>query len=289
MYTDIIMKKTGLFLLLFLLTGCEILSEHWRQLSTTMNIVSSNSSNKIQQCGEQPSGNIAPPNIKLINLSAINTKESGQIRQGSYLAYQFPAQAGQQLNYRTEDNLCIWVYAPDRQLIKTKDLPQTGQYTIVLTALKGATTFDIKMSLGSRGATGTQPLQPLPPFANSPTTSPTPTPTPTPTPSISPQPNTAKERVKFDPGTTGTTVTGIIKPAEKRQYKLECAAGQKMSINVKQGTVDINILDPNGKNIGTIKNGKTWQGKLPINGDYTIEVSAPKEANFKLNVDVPAL
>ncbi|CAD5947028.1 hypothetical protein [Planktothrix agardhii] len=289
MDSDIFMKKTGLFLLLFLLTGCEILSEHWRQLSTTMNIVNSSSSDKIQQCSEQPSGNIAPPNIKLINLTAINTKESGQIRQGSYLAYQFSAKAGQQLNYRTEDNLCIWVYAPDRQLIKTKYLPQTGQYTIVLTALKGATTFDLKMSLGSHGATGTQPLQPLPPFANSPTTSPTPTPIPTPTPSISPQANNATERVKFDPGTTGSTVTGMIKPTEKRQYKLECAAGQKMSVDVKEGTVDINILDPNGKNIGTIKNSKTWQGELPINGDYTIEVSGSKEANFKLNIDVPAL
>ncbi|CAD0228851.1 conserved hypothetical protein [Planktothrix agardhii] len=289
MDSDIFMKKTSLFLLLFLLTGCEILSEHWRQLSTTMNIVNSSSSDKIQQCSEQPSGNIAPPNIKLINLTAINTKESGQIRQGSYLAYQFSAKAGQQLNYRTEDNLCIWVYAPDRQLIKTKYLPQTGQYTIVLTALKGATTFDLKMSLGSHGATGTQPLQPLPPFANSPTTSPTPTPIPTPTPSISPQANNATERVKFDPGTTGATVTGMIKPTEKRQYKLECAAGQKMSVDVKEGTVDINILDPNGKNIGTIKNSKTWQGELPINGDYTIEVSGSKEANFKLNIDVPAL
>ena len=289
MNSDIFMRKVGLFLLLFLLTGCEILSEHWRQLSTTMNIVNSSSSDKIQQCSEQPSGNIAPPNIKLINLTAINTKESGQIRQGSYLAYQFSAKAGQQLNYRTEDNLCIWVYAPDRQLIKTKYLPQTGQYTIVLTALKGATTFDLKMSLGSHGATGTQPLQPLPPFANSPTTSPTPTPTPTPTPSISPQANNATERVKFDPGATGTTVTGMIKPTEKRQYKLECAAGQKMSVDVKEGTVDINILDPNGKNIGTIKNSKTWQGELPISGDYSIEVSGSKEANFKLNIDVPAL
>jgi hypothetical protein len=141
------------------------------------------------------------------------------------------------------------------------------------------------MSLGSHGATGTQPLQPLPPFANSPTTSPT----PTPTPSISPQANNATERVKFDPGATGTTVTGMIKPTEKRQYKLECAAGQKMSVDVKEGTVDINILDPNGKNIGTIKNSKTWQGELPISGDYSIEVSGSKEANFKLNIDVPAL
>lgn len=78
MDSDIFMRKVGLFLLLFLLTGCEILSEHWRQLSTTMNIVNSSSSDKIQQCSEQPSGNIAPPNIKLINLTAINTKESAK-------------------------------------------------------------------------------------------------------------------------------------------------------------------------------------------------------------------
>ncbi|MBE9143319.1 hypothetical protein [Planktothrix mougeotii] len=280
------MKKTGLFLLLFVLTGCEVLSEHWKQLSTTLNIVNSNSSGKIEQCSEQPQTDLDPKNIKLITLTAVNTKESGQIRQGNYLAYQFPAKAGQQLNYRTEDNLCIWVYAPDRQQIKTKDLPQTGQYTLVLTALKGATTFDLKMNLSSRGVTGTQPLQPLPPFANASTTS---TSSPTPTPSISPQANTSPERVTFDPGTTGTTLTGAIKPAEKRQYKLECAAGQKMSLDVQQGTVDINILDPNSQIIGTIKDSKNWQGELPKSGDYVIEVSASKAADFKLNVDVSPL
>lgn len=286
------MKKYGLYLLLFLITGCATLSEHWRQLSTTMNIVS-RTSNQIEQCSEQPQGNISPQNIKLITLTAVSTKESGQIRQGNYLAYQFPANVGQQLNYRTEDNLCIWVYTPDRQLIKTKDLPQTGQYTLILTALKGATTFDLKMSLNSRGATAKQPLPPLPPFANSSTPSPTSTPTSTltstPTPSVSPQANTASERVTFDPGATGTTVTGVIKPTEKRQYKLECAAGQQMSIEVEQGTVDINILDPTGKIIGTIQNSKNWQGELPTNGDYSLEVSAPIEENFTVKVDVYSL
>ncbi len=282
------MKKYGLFLLLFLLTGCEALSEHWKQLSTTMNIVSSASSQN-QQCSEQPQGNIAPQNIKLITLTAASTRESGQIRQGNYLGYQFQGNAGQQLNYRTEDNLCIWVYTPDRQLIKTKDLPQTGQYTLILTALKGATTFDLKMSLNGRGVPAKQPLQPLPPFANSPSPSATATVTPTPTPTSSPEVNTATERVSFEPGTTGTALTGLIKPTEKRQYKLECSAGQQMSIEVEKGTVNINIIDPTGKIIGTIQNSKTWQGELPSNGDYSLEVSAPKEENFTLKVDVSSL
>lgn len=277
------MHKTGLLILLFLLTGCEVMAEHWRQLSTTMKIVNSDSSQKIEQCSEQPQSNLDPNNIKLITLTAVNTKESGQIRQGKYLAYQFAAQAGQQLNYRTEDNLCIWIYAPDRQLIKTKDLPQTGQYTMVFTALKGATTFDIKMNITSGGGTQTQPLQPLPPFAKSST------PTPTLSPSISPEVNPPTERVTFDPGTTGKTLTGNIKVAEKRQYKLECAAGQKMSLEVQQGTVDINILDPKGQIIGTIKNSKNWQGELPADGDYLIEVSASNTTDFKVNVNVAPL
>ncbi len=277
------MKKTALLILLFLLTGCEVMAEHWRQLSTTMKIVNSDSSQKIEQCSEHPQSNLDPNNIKLITLTAVNTKESGQIRQGKYSAYQFAAQAGQQLNYRTEDNLCIWVYAPDRQLIKTKDLPQTGQYTMVFTALKGATTFDIKMNITSGGLTKAQSLQPLPPFANSST------PTPTPTPSISPEVNPSTERVTFDPGTTGKTLTGSVKVAEKRQYKLDCSAGQKMSLEVQQGTVDINILNPKGEIIGTVKNSKNWQGELPVDGDYLIEVSASKPADFKLNIDVAPL
>ncbi|MFM6209864.1 hypothetical protein, partial [Planktothrix sp.] len=60
------MEKAGLLILLFLLTGCEVMAEHWRQLSTTMKIVNSNSSQKIEQCSEQPQSNLDPNNIKLI-------------------------------------------------------------------------------------------------------------------------------------------------------------------------------------------------------------------------------
>ena len=64
----------------------------------------------------------------------------------------FEAKAGQKLSYRTADDICIWLYAPNTQLLKSGDLPITGKYTLQLSALKGSTTFNVEISLGTLSA-----------------------------------------------------------------------------------------------------------------------------------------
>jgi hypothetical protein len=63
------------------------------------------------------------------------------------VGYTFEAKAGQKLKYQTDTDICIWVYTPDNQVVSSKDLPQTGRYTIQVSAPKGSKTFELNMSL----------------------------------------------------------------------------------------------------------------------------------------------
>jgi len=60
-----------------------------------------------------------------------------------------------------------------------------------------------------------------------------------------------------------------------------------MSILVRYGNINLNIIDLNGRNTGTIKNS-FWTGQLPINGFYILGISSENSAssNYKLNIEV---
>ncbi|OCR02607.1 hypothetical protein BCD67_17875 [Oscillatoriales cyanobacterium USR001] len=91
--------------------------------------------------------------MKQLSISSTETiQESGQARAGKYIGYAFEAQSGQELSYRTKDNICVWVYAPDTQLLTTKNLTQNGKYIIQISAPQGSTSFSLEMTLGSFAA-----------------------------------------------------------------------------------------------------------------------------------------
>ena len=73
------------------------------------------------------------------------------------MGYTFQGQAGERLNYQTNQNICVWVYTPERQLLSDPILPTTGRYTIQVSALKGSTTFELKMSLGNTTVFSSEP------------------------------------------------------------------------------------------------------------------------------------
>ena len=118
----------------------------------------------------------------------------------------------------------------------------------------------------------------------SPSPSPLPTPTPTPTPAAVETPVT--ERVYFEPGATGTTLSNSLRANISRRYLLECNSGQSMTINVQQGQVSAAIIAPNGENLGTADSTGQWQGQLASSGDYTIEISGDRQANYQVKIEV---
>ena len=135
----------------------------------------------------------------------------------------------------------------------------------------------------SPGSTQIPSLSGVPQQA-SPSPSPLPTPTPTPTPAAVETPVT--ERVYFEPGATGTTLSNSLRANISRRYLLECNSGQSMTINVQEGQVSAAIIAPNGENLGTADSTGQWQGQLASSGDYTIEISGDRQANYQVKIEV---
>jgi len=111
-----------------------------------------------------------------------------------------------------------------------------------------------------------------------------PSPTPTPTPAAVETPVT--ERVSFQAGATGTILSSSLRANISKRYLLECNSGQSMTINVQEGQVSAAIIAPNGENLGTADSTGQWQGQLASSGDYTIEISGDRQANYQVKIEV---
>jgi hypothetical protein len=114
--------------------------------------------------------------------------------------------------------------------------------------------------------------------------SPSPSPSPTATPAAVETPVT--ERVNFPVGATGTTVSNSLRANISRRYLLECNSGQSMTVKVQEGQVSAAIIAPNGENLGTADSTGQWQGQLASSGDYTIEISGDRQANYQVKIEV---
>ncbi|MEG4404268.1 hypothetical protein [Microcoleus sp. MON2_D5] len=118
----------------------------------------------------------------------------------------------------------------------------------------------------------------------SPSPSPLLLPSPSPSPAVVETPVT--ERVYFQAGATGTTLSNSLRANISRRYLLECNSGQSMTINVQEGQVSAAIIAPNGENLGTADSTGQWQGQLASSGDYTIEISGDRQANYQVKIEV---
>ncbi len=86
---------------------------------------------------------------------------------------------------------------------------------------------------------------------------------------------------------TEATVSGSISPSQLKHYLLDCGQGQKFSVNILQGNVNVAVIAPNGTRLGTAQNGvKFWEGILPSNGDYTVEISAPNDSTYTVSIGI---
>jgi hypothetical protein len=99
----------------------------------------------LSQCPETLSGLLN--NTTEIKLTNETIKESGIIKENELFGYVFEGKAGQKLNLKTSSDICVWVYAPDFQLITGNNLELTGKYTIQITTFKKVQEFNLEMSL----------------------------------------------------------------------------------------------------------------------------------------------
>jgi serine/threonine protein kinase len=95
------------------------------------------------------------------------------------------------------------------------------------------------------------------------------------------------ERVTFARGTNGTTVTGDLAPKQIRRYLVKATQGQIVLAKVLQGRVMVSAIAPDGQRIGgTSLTSKDWKGRLPMDGDYVLELSTLQSTDYALSVEV---
>lgn len=115
-----------------------------------------------------------------------------------------------------------------------------------------------------------------------------PSPSPQPSAATSGAPETAAvtDRVSFEAGATGTTLSNSLPANNSKRYLIDCNSGQTMTVKVQESGVSAAIIAPNGEKIGTANSTSQWQGQLPIKGDYTIEISGDDRSNYTVKIDV---
>ena len=103
---------------------------------------------------------------------------------------------------------------------------------------------------------------------------------------LSPSPQEPVQRIAFAPQQTGTTVTGQISPRQSRRYLLEAKQGQTLVMKVLQGEISLRAIAPTGQQLNGSAANRIWQGPLPQDGDYVVEVSAPRSGSYALSLEV---
>ena len=160
-----VMKRILLYFALIALCGCQA-------LSSSSTVSQSSQSSESEECPDEPAIALTVGNVREVSLNNQAIVESGRVGTRKPIGFAFEAKQGQKLSYQTDKDLCIWVYAPNNELLETTVLPKAGKYIIQVSALKGSTTFDLEMGLdGATQSSKTVPRSPTTANKSSPSSS----------------------------------------------------------------------------------------------------------------------
>ncbi len=94
-------------------------------------------------------------------------------------------------------------------------------------------------------------------------------------------------RITFTRGSRNTTVTGQLSPDQVRRYLLRAKQGQLLRLKLLEGQVKLDAIAPSGQRLTPVSKVQgEWQGTLPQEGDYVIEVSTDRASDYALVVEV---
>ncbi|ATQ43037.1 hypothetical protein [Caulobacter mirabilis] len=79
--------------------------------------------------------------------------------------------------------------------------------------------------------------------------------------------------VRFDPGASGATLTGVVEGGERHSYALDLEAGRRFNADLSSTRAYMNVIGPKGETLfnGSIE-GAHYNGGAPASGSYRIEV-----------------
>ncbi len=96
------------------------------------------------------------------------------------------------------------------------------------------------------------------------------------------------ERLKLALGKASTTVTGTLKPKQVKRYIMKAQNNKMMILSGGLEDVTVTVITPRGDRIGgTTVQSKSWQGRLPMDGDYVVEVATDKvKSDYQLSIEM---
>ncbi|MGB5915227.1 MAG: serine/threonine protein kinase, partial [Phormidesmis sp.] len=118
-----------------------------------------------------------------------------------------------------------------------------------------------------------------------------PSPAPSPAPSEAPvDPDVQARRVSFPAGADSIRVANNVAPGQIKRYRVNAKEGQILTVRVleSQGPVSFNLLMPGGELVADAANLQTWQGFLPVGGDYSVDVRSNQRSEFTLEISATA-
>lgn len=149
-----VMKQILIYSSLFFISSCNF---QFNQPQTT------------SECPQKPTAILIAENLENVNLTTETITKSNQVSATKAVGYTFTGKSGQNLSYNTDDDICVWLYSPDNQILQGTKLPEDGKYLLQIAAPKGSKTFKIDISLGTLASS------------------------PTPTPRLSPSPSSSHD------------------------------------------------------------------------------------------------
>lgn len=224
----------------------------------------------------KPSPTVEPVSYsQQLDLSQGQVSRSGTLKSNETLNFIIPARQDQRLSasLAQSEGVLLSVLAPNQEPVEEGSnrvsgwngtLPYTGNYTIQLKTVKGLSKSDFRLNVT---------------LAEPPTPSPSPSPTTTPT-----EPTIDTSTVTIPPGQTGVQITGNVNPQVIRRYLVNARQGQVLNVGVSGARLTVRY--PDGRPVEDASNRPSWQGTLPRNGEYQIDVFADQDANFTLELNV---
>lgn len=100
------------------------------------------------KCPSQSKVALTKNDVEKIVLDSNDNSKTGMAGVNRPIAYSFLGKKGQKFNYKTTNDLCIWLYSPELKLLDNNILPEDGQYFLQASPAEGSGTFELKMSLG---------------------------------------------------------------------------------------------------------------------------------------------
>lgn len=115
------------------------------------------SENTEQGCPQRPQKSLKEANINTIEFDENELAKSGIINQNETIGYRLEGKSEQELKYETNDNICVWIFTPENEVLKQTELPMDGTYIMQVTTPAGSRSFDLTVNLESPSSPAKEP------------------------------------------------------------------------------------------------------------------------------------